>query len=135
MDRAFPTVLLIDNDEELVEAVRARLASEGMRCLTAYTGAQGVSLFDEGDVDVVITDLNMPEGDGVAVARTIRARSRVPIIVVTGFRDEYNASIASIPNVSIIRKPFESEELVQLVSIAVELGAGNAVPGIGGANA
>ncbi|MEZ6244068.1 MAG: response regulator [Phycisphaerales bacterium] len=123
-NREHATALLIDNDEDLLDALQTRLESEGVRCIVANSGAQGVSLFEVDDVDVVITDLNMPEGDGVSVAEAIRARSDVPIIVITGFRDEYERRLRSLANVSVVRKPFDTRELIQLVSIAITMPEG-----------
>lgn len=110
-----PTILVIDNDEGMVAALTARLESLGYHCVTAGTGAQGIAAFREQTIHLVISDLNMPAGDGITLARTIRESSNVPIIVVTGFQDEFRRELRSIPNVSLLQKPFEYTRLVELI--------------------
>lgn len=122
-----PTILIIDNDEGVVAAVEARLESLGYRCLTATTGAQGLASFRENDVDLVITDLNMPAGDGIELTQSLRAASDVPIIIVTGFHDDYRRELRSIPNVTMLQKPFASSQLVDLVEADLVL-AGREIP-------
>lgn len=116
-----PTILLVDNDDAMVAALSARLESCGHRCLTACSGSQAVAIFAESDIDLVITDLNMPSGDGVALARTLRKYSAVPIVVVTGFRDEFRRELRSIANVSILEKPFQTDQLLELIDAELTL--------------
>lgn len=115
MAEPVPTVLIIDNDEGMVAAIQIRLESMGYRCVTAATGAQGIAAFREQNIDVVITDLNMPTGDGITVARTLRAMSGVPIIVVTGFHDEYQRELRATPNITLMEKPFDFDHLLDLL--------------------
>lgn len=127
MSESAPRILIIDNDEGLVAAIAARLESMGYPCVMAGTGAQGIAAFREQDIDLVITDLNMPAGDGVVLARTLRETSDVPIIIVTGFRKEYRDEVRSIPNVTLMEKPFESNQLIDLVEADLVL-AGRELP-------
>ena len=83
-----PTILIIDNDGGMVAAISTRLESMGYRCVTAGTGGQGIAIFREQTIDLVITDLNMPAGDGITLTRTLRETSEVPIIIITGFHDD-----------------------------------------------
>lgn len=115
MSESTPRILIIDNDEGVVAAITARLESMGYQCVTAGTGAQGIAAFRDQDIDLVITDLNMPAGDGVTLARTLREKSDVPIIIVTGFHDEYRSELCSIPSVTLMEKPFDSNQLIDLV--------------------
>lgn len=109
------TILLVDNDDHLLKALATRLSSRGYRCITACTGAQALSLFKEHDVHMVITDLNMPAGDGVALATEIRQRSSVPIMFVTGFREAFRRVARSVRDVTILEKPFDPVTLLALV--------------------
>ena len=110
-----PTILIIDNDEGMVAAITARLESIGYCCVTAGSGAQGVAAFRDNDIDLVVTDLNMPAGDGLTLARTLRKSSDVPIIIVTGFHDEYRRELRTLRNVTLMEKPFDSRQLVELI--------------------
>lgn len=118
-DKGSPTILVIDNDEDLVRAVRTRLESAGYRCLTANTGAQGLSCFSKGGIDLIITDLNMPVLDGVGLAKKIRQCSDVPIIIITGFPNEYMDRVRHFRGVTVLGKPFNASILVNLIDNAL----------------
>jgi len=107
-------ILIIDNDEAVTRAISTRLGTLGYRCVTALTGAQGMAQFSQWNIDLVITDLIMPELDGVGLVERIRRISEVPIIVVTGFRDCV-ARVRRMSGTTVLEKPFESDALVDLV--------------------
>lgn len=113
------TILVIDNDADLVFALTKRLDSLGFHCITAASGAQGLAEFRRLPVDLIISDLNMPGGDGVALAESVRRTSNVPIIFVTGFRDDFKRRLRLIPNVTTLRKPFSSQHLTDLITSAL----------------
>ncbi|MCC6682519.1 MAG: response regulator [Phycisphaeraceae bacterium] len=117
-------VLIIDNDEGLVRAMETRLSALGYRCRTAFCGTQGMAEFAAGGVDLIITDLNMPTLDGAAVVREVRRQSDVPVIVVTGFPQQYAAALACYRGVTVLRKPFHSNELIDLVATELALHSG-----------
>jgi DNA-binding response OmpR family regulator len=110
-----PRILIIDNDERVTQAIATRLGSLGYVCAVAHTGAQGIVEFHSRPADLVIADVNMPSGDGVTVAEEVRKTSDVPIIFVTGFRAEYRSHLRSFSNVTILEKPFDTQDLQDLV--------------------
>ena len=116
-----PAVLIIDNDEGLLSAIATRIESLGYRCVTARTGAQGLDEFRSDDIDLVITDMNMPVLDGAGVIEQIRKTRDTPIIVVTGFKDEYTPLIKSMHEVQVIEKPFSSQDLIDVVETEIFL--------------
>lgn len=118
-ERSRGAILVIDNDETYARALQVRFEAAGYACTTAYTGAQGILAFGATDFDLVVTDLNMPGGDGVLVAERIRTLSPVPIIVATGFHDAYEPRLRGMPDLQIIRKPFSTEDLVTLVGASL----------------
>ena len=115
------TILIIDNDEGVVKAIATRLEHNGYRCITACSGAQGISEFLDQEVDLVITDLNMPAGDGITLATRIRKAWPVPIINVSGFEREYREELSHLSDVSIMKKPFEADDLLDLVEMELVL--------------
>ncbi len=110
------TILLIDNDPDFTRALATRLICVGFRCVSAASGAQGLAEFENAHVDLIVSDLNMPGGDGVALAETIRRTSNVPIIFVTGFRDDFKFRLQLMENVTLIQKPFDSQKLIDLIA-------------------
>jgi DNA-binding response OmpR family regulator len=119
MNQRLATVLIVDNDDGVVAAIRTRLQPFGYRCETARTGAQGLAAFDDAVIDLVITDLSMPILDGVGMIQRIRAISNVPIIVITGFQTEFNHALKYIGGVNVLPKPFRADDLVSLVEAEV----------------
>ncbi len=117
-----PNILIIDNDEDVVRGITRRLESAGYVCQTATTGAQGLSEFSLGEIDLIITDLNMPTLDGIGLVEKIRQFSDVPVIIITGFRQEYAAKLNRLGDVTILRKPFDSQQLIDLVTAELAMG-------------
>lgn len=107
-----PTILVAENDPALLAATRVRLEFAGYRCVTVETGQAALSAFAAGDIDIVVTDLAMPGGDGVQLARHLRAISHVPIIIVTGLRMEHRAALREMRDVTVLRKPVSSSDLL-----------------------
>jgi len=122
MDKSrIPSVLIIDNDEDLLAAISTRIECMGYRCVTARTGAQGLGEFQNDDIDLVITDMNMPVLDGMGVIERIRERCDTPIIVVTGFRRDYATHLHELHDILIIEKPFNSQDLIDAVESEIFL--------------
>ena len=80
-----PKILVVDDEEEFVEAISTRLSAEGFECVAASNGEDGFSRFQAGGIDLVITDVIMPMSDGFSMVEWIRQVSDVPIIVITGY--------------------------------------------------
>ena len=115
-DHPRATILIVDNDEDLLRALTRRLERWGYRCLSACTGAQALSLFREVEVDLIITDLNMPQMDGIEFVRRLRRTCDVPVIVITGFRRTFAAELEELGAVTVLRKPFASDSLIDLIT-------------------
>lgn len=109
-------VLIVDDDQDIVRILSTLLRGHGYDCVTAGTGAQGAIEFDlSGDVDLVITDLNMPTGDGISLVERVRRRARTPIVIITAFSREYAARAGALEHVTILRKPFDAAALLDLI--------------------
>lgn len=121
MTRIKPLILIIDNDESLLEALEIRLSNEGFGCVTASCGMQGISLFHEADFTAIITDMNMPGGDGISVIENIRKTSDIPLIVMTGFESAYTEQLSRVSNIYLMQKPFDIETLLDELDIAIEM--------------
>lgn len=128
MEQSPPTILVVDNDEALTAAISMRLEDAGFNCITAASGAQGIALFDRGQIDLVITDVVMPGGDGFVLAEHIRKAGDTPVIVCTGYRKDHFGRLGSVPGVTVFEKPFSHERLLELVETELIL-AGVTPPG------
>ena len=82
------TILIIEDEPELVKVLRSYLEKASFDVLTAYRGDSGLSTWEHKRPDLVILDLNLPGMDGLDVAREIRRKSQVPILMLTARVDE-----------------------------------------------
>lgn len=110
-----PVVLIIDNDRAVVEAIHTRLHQAGYTCETAGGTEEALRILSLHRVALVITDLDMPGVDGLALISLIRNQSELPIIVVSGFADRYSKLISTFAAIHVVEKPFDSQALVGLV--------------------
>ena len=119
------TVLLIDDDESLRRVVEYNLHEEGYRVLTAVDGAAGWQTFQAETVDLVLTDVRMPEMDGVEVLTRIKAmQPDVPVIMLTA-HGTINSAVEAMKlgAFDYLTKPFNREQLKAAVRKAFEVAA------------
>ena len=110
-----PKILIVDDDNEIAEAICVRLSAAGYECATAGSGEDGYSRFQEGGIDLVITDVVMPMSDGFSMVEWIRQISDVPVIVVTGYDQCRQPFASDFPEIKCIVKPYNQDELLRLV--------------------
>ena len=107
------TVLIVDDEENIAELLRLYLEKEGYNTLTASDGGAAVTLFRMHAPDLVLLDIMLPVMDGWAVCRTIRAESRVPIIMLTAKGETIDkVSGLKMGADDYIAKPFEMKEVL-----------------------
>jgi two-component system alkaline phosphatase synthesis response regulator PhoP len=110
------TVLIIEDEPELVKVLRSYLEQAGFNVLTAYRGDSGLSIWEHKRPDLVILDLNLPGIDGLDVAREIRRKGDTPLIMVTARVDETDRLIGlELGADDYIPKPFSPREVVARV--------------------
>lgn len=83
-----PTILIIEDEPELVKVLRSYLEGSGFSVLSAGRGDTGLEMWEQRRPDLVILDLNLPGLDGLDVARRIRRKADTPIIMLTARVDE-----------------------------------------------
>ena len=77
------TILVCDDDKEIVEAIEIYLSQEGYRILKAYDGAEAIQLLEKEEVNLLILDVMMPKLDGIRATLKIRENNSVPIIILS----------------------------------------------------
>ena len=109
-------VLIIEDEESYRDSLRVIFEREGFRVSLAATGRQGIDAFERDGADVVLLDLMLPEVSGTDVFRVIRARSAVPIIMVTARDDQIDKIIGlEMGADDYVTKPFSPRELLARV--------------------
>jgi DNA-binding response OmpR family regulator len=81
-------ILVVDDEESILKVVEYALRQEGFEVRTAANGAAAESAFDEVAPALVILDVMLPDKSGLEIARDLRARSSVPIIMLSARADE-----------------------------------------------
>ncbi len=110
---AQPRILLVEDETSIAEPFARLLAREGFDAQVAGTVARALELFAAREPDLVLLDLNLPDGDGRDVARELRTRSRVPIIMLTARGTETDRVVGlEIGADDYVVKPFSSAEVV-----------------------
>jgi len=109
-------VLVVDDDVKTVDLVRIYLNRDGYRVLTAYDGVEALRLAREGHPDLIVLDLMLPGIDGLAVCRTLRQESDVPIIMLTAkTTDQEKLAGLEMGADDYVTKPFSPRELAARV--------------------
>ena len=105
--------LLIVEDDELVQSLLAAyMQNDGFKVSLASTGKEMLACIDSESIDLVLLDLGLPDEDGLVLARQVRARSSLPIIVVTARKEQKDRLAAlEIGADDYLTKPFDPEEL------------------------
>lgn len=114
-----PTLLIIEDEPELVRVLRSYLEQAGFAVLTALRGDTGLTTWEDKHPDLVILDLNLPGMDGLDVARRIRQNEtrRTPIIMLTARTDESDQlSGLELGADDYIPKPFSPRIVVARVN-------------------
>jgi len=108
-----PTLLVIDDDQQLCDMLVEYLAPEGFLTSTAATGPSGLEQLACAPVDLVVLDVMLPELSGFEVLRRIRATSRVPVIMLTARGEEVDRVVGlEMGADDYLAKPFSPRELV-----------------------
>ncbi len=110
------TILVVEDEEPIRNAVADRLRSDGFDVSVAADGRAGVEAFDRDDPDLVVLDLMLPEIDGLEVCRRIRAKAAVPILMLTARDTETDTVVGlEVGADDYMTKPFSPRELVARV--------------------
>ncbi len=112
-----PSLLIIDDDREMVELLARSLAQEGFELLTAGTGEDGIEQAQTGTVDLILLDVMLPGINGFEALRRLRRCSDVPVIMLTARGEEVDRVVGlEIGADDYLSKPFSIRELVARIN-------------------
>lgn len=113
---AIPTykILIVDDEAMTRDLISSVLSSKGHKCETAVDGAHALEMALANGFDAVITDIVMPEMDGIALTRELlKINPELPVMIITGFSDEhYYEDSVNAGASDFINKPFSIAELL-----------------------
>lgn len=108
-----PTVLVVEDEESFVEALKIGLKREGFRVEVARDGEQALEMFDIVQPDLILLDVMLPKLSGIDVCRALRKRTLTPIIMVTAKGAEIDTVVGlEVGADDYVTKPYRLRELV-----------------------
>lgn len=109
-------LLLVEDDKSLAMAIEFTLKDEGYEIVTAQTIESGKKLIDKQYFNLLILDVNLPDGNGYELCKYVRGKSNVPIMFLTALADEVNVVLGlEIGGDDYITKPFRLKEFIARV--------------------
>ncbi|MCM3737032.1 response regulator transcription factor [Bacillus cytotoxicus] len=110
------SILVVDDDKDIVQMIEVYLQQEGYKVVKAYDGEQALQLFSEHDIELAILDIMMPMMDGIEVCRRIREKYNIPVMFLSAKATDVDKVIGlSTGADDYIVKPFSVIELVARV--------------------
>lgn len=109
-------ILVVDDDPHIREVICFALEKAGIRSLTADNGEEALRQMRDGDIDLIVLDIGMPEMDGLELCRRIRKSADTPILFLSARSDEIDRIVGlEIGGDDYVTKPFSPRELVARV--------------------
>jgi two-component system, OmpR family, KDP operon response regulator KdpE len=110
------TVLVVDDEPQILRALRVNLTARSYTVITATTGRQALDVASRDQPDLILLDLGLPDMDGIDVVRTLRGWTTVPIVILSG-RMQSLAKVQALDAGAddYVTKPFHVDELVARV--------------------
>ncbi len=117
--------LVIDDEQIVLDSVSRILSEDAYEVDTSLNGREGLAKALEGDYDVVLTDIRMPDIGGMRVLRDVkRVKPRLPVVIITGYATVRSAVQAmKLGAADYLEKPFTPEQLLKAVRSALEAAA------------
>jgi two-component system KDP operon response regulator KdpE len=106
-------VLIVDDEKEIRKFLKTSLAAEGFDVSEAASGREAIALAASGRPDVILLDLGLPDKDGLEITRSLRKKTRTPIIIIS-VREDESDKVAALDNGAddYLTKPFDIGELL-----------------------
>ena len=122
---AKPKILIVDDDREILGAIDDILASKGYTIFTAGNGIEGLAAVDNETPDLVITDISMPDMEGIEFIKKLAQRKlHIPVIAMSGnpIGKRFMQATVLFGAIDTLSKPFTGQELTAKVNKALSLG-------------
>ncbi len=112
-----PRIMIVDDDEGIRDILGEALEDEGYRVITAHSGRHALEILADELVDLVISDVRMPNGDGGYLLDQVRARDseKPPIILMSGFSNMTRTEAMDRGANAFFHKPYRLEELLEAI--------------------
>ena len=119
-----PTVLIVDDDSDMVEVLATRLQRQGFATLSDLTGRHAVEMARQMQPAVVLLDLRLPDADGLTICRALSddpVTADIPVIVVSGMeRPDVVRAARAAGSRFYLRKPYDPNALLLLIEHTID---------------
>ena len=110
------TVLVVDDNREIVYSISELLKYEGYRTLAAYDGMQALDVMEKEQVDLILLDVMMPRLNGLSALMKLREKSRIPVIILSAKTEESDKVSGLVLGADdYVEKPYNAAELIARV--------------------
>lgn len=111
------TILLVDDEPDLLEFMQMELEDAGYRVIVAGSGNSAIALLGLEKVDLIVSDMRMPNGSGLNILDYVKSRSRErpDVLFITGFSDIAHEELLARGAAGIISKPFVLKDLLETI--------------------
>jgi two-component system OmpR family response regulator len=111
-------ILIVDDDQEIRNLLTAYLERAGYRATALAFGRELLPVVEQGGIDLVVLDIMLPDSDGLTLCRDLRARSDIPVIMLTARGDETDRIVGlEIGADDYLPKPFNPRELLARIKV------------------
>ena len=110
------TILVCDDDKEIVEAISIYLKQEGYNIIPAYNGKEALQVMEKEEIHLIILDIMMPELDGIHALLRLREKSSIPVILLSAKSEDVDKILGlNVGADDYVTKPFNPLELIARV--------------------
>jgi len=114
------SVLIIEDEENICNFIKASLRPQGYKITTAVTAAEGLSVINSGSCDLILLDLGLPDADGLEIIKQVRSWSSIPLIVISArTKEQEKVEALDLGADDYITKPFGTAELMARIRTAL----------------
>jgi DNA-binding NtrC family response regulator len=114
---AIETLLIVDDEEELVRLYQELLSAKGFKCIGAKSGNEALKIYKETKIDLILSDVRMRDGDGLYLLDELNklGKSNTIFILMTGYADFSDETVIAKGAAKLLKKPIKIKSLVELI--------------------
>jgi CheY-like chemotaxis protein len=111
-------ILIVDDQEDIRSLLKESFEGSGYETFLAEDGVRALELYKENNIDVILSDIKMPNLDGIELSKSVKSINKsTPIFLITAFSDYTENDVKAIGVEAIIFKPFDMSEIVEIINL------------------
>lgn len=117
-----PTILVVDDEADLTDVIAFHLEHLGLNTVLAHSGPEAYEHVQTKKIDLVISDVRMPKGDGIELLKDIkRIKPDLPVVLISGFADVNEAEAKRLGAQALLPKPMGISDITRIVQKILKL--------------